>query len=72
MADTGSIRDRPVRRTISWICSFSRDDMRLMMFKNPMLNTPLPPALGEGSNGSNLNGNYAPDWVSSQWKSTGQ
>jgi len=73
MADKGSIRNRPVRRTISGIGSFSRNDIRLMMFKNSMLITPLPPplaALGEASHGPNLNGNHAPAWVSSKWKST--
>ena len=60
MADTGSIRDRPVRRTISRIGSFSRNDIRLMMFKNPMLITPLPPAA------HSLGGKVT--WVKSQWK----
>ncbi|UJW77138.1 GGDEF domain-containing protein (plasmid) [Rhizobium sp. SL42] len=44
-----------------------------MMFKSPMWITPLPPsltALGEGSHGSILNGNYAPNRLSSAWKPT--
>ncbi|SNR70511.1 Dioxygenase, partial [Paracoccus sediminis] len=28
--------------------------------------------VGEGSHGSNLNGNYEPAWVTSGWKSTGE
>ncbi|MDI6027045.1 hypothetical protein QBK99_12675, partial [Corticibacterium sp. UT-5YL-CI-8] len=42
-------------------------------FKSPMWITPLPPsltALGEGSHGSILNGNYAPNRLSSAWKPT--
>ena len=45
------LRDSPVRHPISRIESFSRNDMRLMMFKNPMWITQLPPmrkALEEG------------------------
>ncbi|MCQ1855392.1 hypothetical protein, partial [Neorhizobium galegae] len=41
--------------------------------KSPMWITPLPPslsALGEGSHGSILNGNYAPNRLSSAWKPT--
>jgi len=67
------LRDSPVRRAISRIDSFSRKCMRRMMFKSPMWITPLPPtltAMGEGSHGSNLNGNYAPTRLSSGWKST--
>ncbi|MDI6029551.1 TOBE domain-containing protein, partial [Corticibacterium sp. UT-5YL-CI-8] len=42
-------------------------------FKSPMWITPLPPsltALGEGSHGSILNGNYVPNRLSSAWKPT--
>ncbi|WP_210252625.1 hypothetical protein, partial [Agrobacterium vitis] len=42
-------------------------------FKSPMWITPLPPsltALGEGSHGSILNGNYPPNRLSSAWKPT--
>ena len=42
--------------------------MRRMMFKSPMWITPLPPpltALGEGSHGSILSENYAPNRLSS-------
>ncbi|WP_205909941.1 YgjP-like metallopeptidase domain-containing protein, partial [Tabrizicola caldifontis] len=42
-------------------------------FKSPMWITPLPPpltALGEGSHGSILSGNYTPTRLSSGWKST--
>ena len=60
MADNGSIRDRPVRRTISRTGSFSRNGIRLMMFKNPMLITPLPPAAHR------FGGRVT--WVKSQWK----
>ena len=63
------LRDRPVRRAISRIDSFSRNAMRRMMFKSPMWITPVPPAalrFGEGSHGSILSGNYAPTRVSSQ------
>ncbi|WP_207900559.1 hypothetical protein, partial [Shinella sp. JR1-6] len=51
-----------------------RSAIRRMMFKSPMWITPLPPsltALGEGSHGSILNGNYAPNRLSSAWKPTG-
>ncbi|MDE1993408.1 MAG: hypothetical protein KGI75_12970, partial [Rhizobiaceae bacterium] len=47
--------------------------IRRMMFKSPMWITPLPlslTALGEGSHGSILNGNYAPNRLSSAWKPT--
>lgn len=67
------LRDSPVRRLISRIDSFSRSAIRRMMFKSPMWITPLPPsltALGEGSHGSILNGNYAPNRLSSARKPT--
>ena len=67
------LRDSPVRRLISRIDCFSRSAIRRMMFKSPMWITPLPPsltALGEGSHGSILNGNYAPNRLSSEWKPT--
>ena len=67
------LRERPVRRAISRIDSFSRKCMRRMMFKSPMWITPLPPPLtvmGEGSHGSLLSGNYALTRLSSGWKST--
>ena len=67
------LRERPVRRAISRIDSFSRKCMRRMMFKSPMWITPLPPpltAMGEGSHGSLLSGNYALTRLSSGWKST--
>jgi hypothetical protein len=57
-------RDTPVSRAISRIDSFYRKCMRRMMFKSPMWITPLPPpltALGEGSHGSVLSENYAPN-----------
>ncbi|MBB3383771.1 hypothetical protein FHX12_001905, partial [Rhizobium sp. BK609] len=62
------LRDNPVRRLISRTDNFSRSAIRRMMFKSPMWITPLPlslTALGEGSHGSILNGNYAPDRLSS-------
>lgn len=67
------LRDSPVCRLISRIDCFSRSAIRQMMFKSPMWITPLPPslsALGEGSHGSILNGNYAPNRLSSAWKPT--
>jgi len=67
------LRDSPVRRLISRIDCFSRSAIRRMMFKSPMWITPLPPslaALGEGSHGSVLNGNYLPNRLSSAWKPT--
>ena len=37
------VRDRPVRRAISGIGSFSHRAMRRMTFKSPMWITPMPP-----------------------------
>jgi len=51
----------------------SRSAIRRMMFKSPMWITPLPPpltALEGRSHGSILNGNYAPNRLSSAWKPT--
>jgi hypothetical protein len=67
------LRDNPVRRLISRTDSLSRSAIRRMMFKSPMWITPLPPslsALGEGSHGSILNGNYATNRLTSAWKAT--
>lgn len=67
------LRDSPVRRLISRIDCFSRNAIRRMMFKSPIWITPLPPsltAMGEGSHGSILNGNHAPNRLSSAWKPT--
>ena len=55
-----SIRDSPVRRLISRIDNFSRKDMRLMIFKNPMWITPLPPV-------AHCAGGRV-TWLNSQWK----
>ena len=67
------LRHNPVRRLILRTDSFSRSAIRRMMFKSPIWNTPLPAslsALGGGSHGSVLNGNYAPNRLSSAWKPT--
>jgi hypothetical protein len=68
------LRDTPVSRAISRIDSFCRKCIRWMMFNSPMWITPLPPPLtasGVGSHGSVLSENYAPNRLTSGWKSTG-
>jgi len=54
------LREIPVRRAISRIGSFSRNAIRLMMFKSPLWITPLLPAA------SCFGGRLT--WVNSQWK----
>jgi len=54
------LRDIPVRRAISRIGSFSRNAIRLMMFKSPMWITPMPPTA------SCFEGRLT--WVTSWWK----
>lgn len=55
-----SIRDSQVRRLISRIDNFSRKDMRLMIFKNPMWITPSPPV-------AHCAGGRV-TWLNSKWK----
>ena len=67
------LRDILVRRATSPIGSFSRKDIRLTIFNSPMWIALLPPpqvALGGGSHGSILNGNYTAIRTTSAWKST--
>jgi hypothetical protein len=54
------LRDKPVRREISRIDSFSRKDMRRIMFKSPMCITPLLPVAQRA--GGRVT------WLNSQWK----
>jgi hypothetical protein len=55
------LRDKPVRRAISRTESFSRKDIRRIIFKSPMCITPLLPICASRSGESVT-------WLKSQWK----